>query len=114
MSYWIYLYDEDEEPVSVREHEEGGTRVVGGSYQAELNVTYNYSELYHRHDFSLKHLHGRTGGSTISVLTRVVNALGTIKQSDDYWEPTRGNAGHTLNVLLSWARQYPDAVWEVH
>lgn len=113
MSYWVYLYTEEEELVEVTSHEEGGTRVVGGSTRAQLNVTYNYSDLYHEHDFSIKDLHRQTAGSTILKLTLIVDKLG-VEQSDDYWEPTPGNAGHALNVLLGWARQYPDAIWEVH
>ena len=49
---------------------------------------------------------------TIAALESAVNKLGT-KTSSDYWKPTKGNAGYALSILLSWARQYPEAVWDV-
>jgi hypothetical protein len=111
MSYWIYL-EQDGKTVQVDGHEEGGTYALGGTTDAELNVTYNYSRVYHPHDFSLKDLSDKTGGETSARLAELVSELGT-DQSEDYWEPSDGNAGHALNVLLSWAKQHPRAVWRV-
>lgn len=30
-----------------------------------------------------------------------------------YWKSTPGNAGAVLNVLLTWAKEKPDFIWEV-
>ena len=42
MSYDVRLVDEKGESVTVPRHEDGGTRIVGGTEKAELNITYNY------------------------------------------------------------------------
>ncbi len=95
--------------------QEGGTQVVGGTTEARLNITYNYSEAY-RLVMPSGSLHetieGKTGGETIKMLEAAVGELGTM-QFRDYWAPTPGNAGYALNILLGWARQYPDGVWEI-
>lgn len=31
-----------------------------------------------------------------------------------YWKATPGNAGYAASILLAWARQYPQGVWEVN
>ena len=30
----------------------------------------------------------------------------------DYWAATPGNAGKALNILLKWAKQFPDATFK--
>jgi len=32
--------------------------------------------------------------------------------SDDYWEPTEGNAKHALRGLLAFAKAAPHGIWE--
>jgi hypothetical protein len=91
---------------------EGGTQVMGGSTAPELNVTYNYSEVYQLFDFNLKDLDGRKAKTVTGTLERLVKVLGT-KTYKDYWAPTPGNAGAALARLLTWAKQYPDATFEV-
>ena len=126
MSYWVSLHDENGDIVDVETFEEGGTQVVGGSTEADLNVTYNYGKpirdamvvadfpYSERFDyFGVSALHGQRAGDTITTLEVGVTILGT-EQDDDYWAATPGNAGYALNILLGWARQYPDAVWNVN
>ncbi len=113
MSYWVYLEDADSgESVPAPNHTEGGTYAVGGVAKAELNVTWNYSEQYSRFGFSLKHLNGLKASEATIRLTAMVAALGT-ETGDDYWEPTPGNAGKALAILLGWARANPEAVFRV-
>jgi hypothetical protein len=107
MSYWIYLEDEDG-PVEVERHAEGGTYAIGGVDCAEVNVTYNYA----RH-FDFRALNQKQAKETLPILEVAVHELGT-ERSDDYWEPTPGNAGAAVALLRDWARQRPDAVWDVH
>lgn len=112
MSYDIEL-KYDDEIAQVDNHEDGGTYQVGGSTEAWLNITWNYAEFYYEHldaDLGIRWLYGKTGRETEERLAQAVVALGTT-QHHDYWEPTRGNAGYALNILLGWARQHPDAVW---
>jgi hypothetical protein len=114
MSYWVYLEGDHGEPLTVNRHSDGGTYVVGGTAGAELNITYNYSRQYSRLGFSLKEdLNGKTGAETVELLETLVGKLGTADDSNDYWEPTPGNAGKALNRLLRWARQHPYGVWRV-
>ena len=120
MSWWVYLEEPNGEPVEVAHHAEGGTYVMGGITVAELNVTYNYGGQFREALPELEGsgilkvmLHGKTGADTIPLLERVVEHCGT-DQSDDYWEPTPGNAGHAAAIMLEWARQHPDGRWEVH
>lgn len=39
--------------------------------------------------------------------------LGVIYNTGGYWKSTPGNAGHVLNILLSWAKQCPNACWRI-
>ena len=115
MGWWVYLncpccgrcYYLDES------QQEGGTIVIGGSWETEMSVTYNYSKFFSPalgHGF--RELDDKKAGDTIDLLEKAVQELGT-KQSPDYWEATKGNAGHILNIMLSWAKQFPDGVWRV-
>ena len=115
MSWDVSLCDAFDSPVSVDRHEEGGTYVMGGTDTAELNITYNYSEHYNLLDKEqgLDYLDGKKAGECIDRLEIAVAELGTTRDPD-YWSPTKGNAGYALSILLRWAKQYPDAVFEVH
>lgn len=116
MSWDIDLQDAlTNEVVEVVPHQEGGTIVVGGTSQAMLNITYNYSHFYHTHldkGLGLKWLHKKRASDTIERLTTAITALGT-ERDGDYWASTPGNAGHALFVLLAWAKQHPDAIFRV-
>jgi hypothetical protein len=131
MSYWIYLqrrvvtrtdradgtgqWDESEgwESVPVEHFTDGGTYPIGGTDRAELNVTYNYGEHIWKYlDGGLRAIHGKRAGDFIETLERAVAELGT-ERDHDYWAATPGNAGHALNIMLAWSKQYPDAIWSV-
>ncbi len=114
MSYDISLRDpKTGEAVTVDHHCEGGTRPVFGIDDAELNVTYNYGPFYAEHidaEEGIRWLYGRTGRQVQERLEKAVAALGTERDSD-YWQPTPGNAGYALAILLRWAKQHPTAVF---
>lgn len=118
MSWDITLVDKTDECVKVASHEEGGTFVVGGTERAELNITYNYGARYRealdteQNDILHVILDGKTGNETLITLAKIITALG-IDRSNDYWEPTSGNAGYAALILFLWAAQYPDATWAV-
>lgn len=115
MSYWVYLVDpETEGSVRVDNHAEGGTYVLGGTTEAILNVTYNYSAhiCEHLSAEGLRWLDGRAAAETTDALRSAVAELGA-ERDDDYWAETEGNAGHALSVLLRWAEQHPQAIWRV-
>jgi len=114
MSYDIYLQYPNGDEVSVPRHAEGGTYTVGGTHSAHLNITYNYGCFYYEYidpDKGIRWLYGKSGAETVEVLEQTVKALGTVRD-ENYWATTAGNAGYSLNILLSWARLHPDAVWD--
>lgn len=116
MSYDIKLTDrvtgetlEAEEPHRVR----GGTYCIGGTRELWLNVTYNYAPHYYRTlgEEGVRSIYGRTGAESIPMLEAAIAALGD-NVSDNYWEPTEGNAKRALIGLLSFAQMRPDGVWK--
>lgn len=114
MSWWVYLNDENGSPVDVEPFIEGGTYQQGGCIRGVLNVTYNYSKLFRMAGLNLAlSLHGKIAKDTMPLLQKAVDTLGT-DQYKDYWAPTPGNAGYALSILLGWAKQHPEGVWEVH
>lgn len=112
---WDVSLIKNGKPTKVERFTEGGTYPIGGTTDAELNITYNYSELCYRYldkEQGLKWLHERLAKNCIEKLENAVKELG-IKQDKDYWKPTEGNAGHALNILLGWARKHPEAKFKV-
>jgi hypothetical protein len=79
MSYDIMLWDtERAEIVRVARHEEGGTYVQGGTTEASLNVTYNYSRYYYKHldaERGIRWLYDETGAACIDRLERAIAAI---------------------------------------
>lgn len=113
MSYQVNLVNEDGNLALVENHSEGGTYVLGGSTEASLNITYNYARVYRNiNNFSITQLHGKKAKDAIQLLEYLVDHLGT-DQDVDYWKPTEGNAGYAVFILLTWAKQHPEAEFEV-
>ena len=116
MSWWVSLKcPYCGQTLPVEKHSEGGTYVVGGSSEAELNVTYNYSQHYYtalNGDDGLRWLDGKVAKDVVGDLQTAVASLG-MERSEDYWEATPGNAGYALSILHRWALEHPDGVFEV-
>ena len=92
-------------------HMRGGTYAVGGSYEASLNVTYNYASHFHRViDGGIRAIYGMTGAQSIPVIERAT-ALLADDVHPDYWKPTEGNARRALSQLLALAQMRPDGIW---
>ena len=117
MSYNIYLNDPvTQELIQLEEKHQihGGTYAVGGTTEARLNVTYNYSAHFKRafgHDEGVRSIYGKTGAESILLLKAAIAALGD-NVSSNYWEATEGNAKRALYGLLALAQMRPDGVWE--
>lgn len=104
----------------------GGTYALGGTTQASLNITYNYSKHYARvfekfespdrkdiegkPRWGVRVLYGRTGAESIPILQAAIAALGD-DVDPDYWKPTEGNAKQALCGLLAFAQMRPDGIW---
>lgn len=90
----------------------GGMFPLGGSNEAWLNVTYNYSEHFGRvlGSKGIRSLYGMTGAESIPVLQA---GMGQLKDDvdPDYWKPTEGNAKRALAGLLAFAQMRPDGIW---
>lgn len=113
----------------------GGTYAVGGTSEAWLNITYNYSRWYYkegvfpdnREDYrGIRSIYGLSGADSIPILE---NAIKTLENMDEdlteeeirryeehdikgYWLPTRENAIKPLYQLLAMAKMRPDAEWD--
>lgn len=116
MSYDIRLCDpvtKETLEVDAPHHITGGTYKVGGNTECWLNITYNYADHFYRvmGEKGIRTIYGMTGAESIPVLKEAVSKLGD-DVSDDYWEPTEGNAKKALYGLLALAQMRPDGVWD--
>jgi len=120
MSYDIDLVHPDTKEVvmfSGKHQLAGGTYCVGGTNEASLNITYNYSKHYMRvfmNDEGVRSIYGMKAIDSIPVLAKAASQLKD-DRSSDYWEPTEGNAKKALLDLIALASitipEYPDAIW---
>ena len=117
MSYSIELVDpvsretlQIDEPHMMR----GGTYAIGGTTFLELNVTYNYGAHFREafgNEEGIRTIYGMTGAESIPVLEAAAKKLNN-NVSEDYWEPTEGNAKRAILQLRSMAIMRPDGIWE--
>lgn len=115
MSYSVKLI-RNGEPVSVSQHQIGGTIKFFGSSEAEMTITYNLSEFFEivfPNNEGLRWLDGKYAYETTDVLKKGVKRLG-VKPPNDPWASRASNAGYYLDVLYSWAMNNPDAEWRVY
>lgn len=114
MSHDIYLMDPitgDTLELDEPHHMRGGTYQVGGTRELHLNVTYNYSRHYAMMGvLGICTIYGKTGAESLPIIDAAVSQLGD-DVSDDYWDPTEGNAKRALLQLRAMALLRPDGVW---
>jgi hypothetical protein len=137
MSWDIDLKHPDGTLAKVEEHQEGGTYVAGrmvdgefvpgGLAEASLNMTYNYGRLLASmavHPDS--DLNGKKAGDTSEALNNAFNRFALMSHTPiadmdhipdapcgDYWHDCPENVAKAVAILCKWAKQHPDAVWEV-
>ena len=116
MSYDIYLNDPiTKETICFDESHQfaGGTYELGGTREAWLNITYNYSKHYYRvfGEKGIRTLYGLTGKKAIPLLKDAINKL-KADVSNDYWEATEGNARKALEGLLVFASLRSDGIFD--
>lgn len=113
----------------------GGNYAVGGTTEAWLNITYNYSRWYYKDGVfpakneekeGIRTIYGMSGAESISVLENAINTIENMTEdlteeeiqeyadnhAGGYWTPTRANAIKPLYQLLAMARMRPDGVWD--
>ena len=116
MGYSVELLNQEGVAVEVSSHHEGSNIILGeGNLEADITVTYNYSKHFGSVliDGGLSYLDGKRAGDVIDDLQAGVTLLGT-EQDNDYWKATPGNAGHILSTLLTWAKSYPNATFQIN
>ena len=116
MSYDISLHDPVTREVLYADmpHDmRGGIYCAGGTRELWLNVTYNYAPHFKRvlGESGIRTIYGMTGAESIPVLEDAASKLAD-DASDDYWEPTEGNAKRALLQLAAMARLRPDGIWD--
>lgn len=120
MSYTIIMIQPDTQEIILLDapHQmKGGTFVVGGTSEAWLDVTYNYSKFYKKafdNEKGIKIIEGLSGAESIPILKTAIANLGDVKPTKDYWEGNEGNAKIPLRQLLAFAQMRPDGVWEIY
>lgn len=88
MSYDVDLVDSNNATIFLPySHSEGGTYVQGGTNEASLNITYNYSKFYYEtidKEDGLRWLHDKLAGETVDRLFAAVKILGVNRYTDEY------------------------------
>lgn len=95
----------------------GGTYVVGGTNEPWLNITYNYSEHFHRvlGERGIRSIYGLSARESVTPLSVAILAIEG--QTDpDYWASTAGNARNALIgvlgiALMAISEGKGDAIW---
>lgn len=91
----------------------GGTYCMGGTSDAWLNITYNYSNHYYNvfGEKGIRTIYGMTGAESIPIIKDAISKLGD-DIDPDYWKSTEGNAKKPLYGLLAFAQLRPDGIWD--
>lgn len=116
MGYDCYLVDKNKKVIALDEifYRSGGTYAVGGSKEAWLYITYNYSPIFDKVlGFSLSYLDGKCVKDTLPDLEK---AIGLLKEDDEtnyYWDATEYNAKRALKDLVHLGKHDPDAFWYI-
>ena len=98
MSYWISLRDVSEVVLDTNiVRAEGGTYILEGMSEAELNVTWNYAK-----HFNYQQLGGLTAENALKLLRKAISSLND-DCDEDYWKPTEGNVKESLVTLAEFA-----------
>lgn len=116
MSYDISLTDRvTKQPIILESKHQinGGTFAIGGTNEATLNVTYNYSTKFVSIFGSggIRNIYGKTGAESIPMLKNAILMLSD-DTDPDYWKPTDGNVKRSLYGLLAFAEMRPDGIWQ--
>jgi len=114
MSYDISLLDPVTKEVvhfDTKHELKGGTHALGGTTEAWLNITYNYSKFFYPlfGDAGIRSLYGLSGADAIPILEKAISQLGD-DTDPDYWKATEGNAKSSLLKLLALTKLRPDAI----
>ena len=110
MSYDLHFtldsgFVETREPHVLR----GGTYVIGPTKDAWLNITYNYSKIFDRvfGERGIRSLYGKNAGYLVHLLDEAIPLLNPNTRTENYWDPTEGNARAALCDLRELCKLVP-------
>ena len=105
MSYDINIMRHDGTAVRLRKRHNcaGGTYALGGTREAWLNVTYNYSAIFDRllGEDGIRTIYGMNIKQARPILEAAIAKLGDAKPDADYWKACDGNAKRHCRTWLS-------------
>ena len=92
----------------------GGTYIIGGTAEAWLNITYNYSSFYEEF-LGGKGINDLDGKSVRETIPKMMEAACKMqgKTDADYWAKTEGNARKALLDLITLGLKALDGYWHV-
>jgi len=77
--------------------------------EAFVSISKDYNKIF---DF-WEELDKKKAVETISILEEAVESLGTKKDKKNSMKGTLGNVGYGCSILLSWAMQHPEGIWNI-
>jgi len=105
MGYFVEFKDGDKVAMLDKPHMMRGSIIaLGGTIEATLHITYNYSKLFRKvlGENGILELNGKKSEDIIPLLKNAIEKLSD-DISEDYWEATEGNAKIALKSMLSLA-----------
>lgn len=87
----------------------GGTYRIGDEdYQADFNITYNYSPFFYAvfGELGIRSLYGKPAWQVSLLLASAIVRMGA-ETTDNYWDSTEGNARAALVGLMLISEQVP-------
>lgn len=115
MSYDIDLLDPVTKEIiklDFKHQMRSGTYVFGGTTEASLNITWNYSEFFSKtlEEDGVRTIYGMTCAESIPILQEAADQLKD-NIDEDYWKATEGNTKQALKQLIVLAHLRPDGIW---
>jgi hypothetical protein len=119
MSYDIEMVDLNGKVVTFADKHDlrGGTYALGGTPDAHLNMTYNYSTILYAKlgEKGIRTIYGMTAAESIPVLKDAISRLNRSDVHPDYWQATEGNVAAALQNFVYLAEMVhdvdPTAIW---
>lgn len=116
MSWDCCLVDKNGKPIVFDEplDMKGGTYQLGGTQEAWLNITYNYSKIIRNVlGYSLYDLNGKLVKETIPTIEKAISKLSEEDKTENYWDATEYNTKKALEDLLLLAKRCEDSYWMI-
>lgn len=117
MSYDISIVDKNKNIVMLDEPflDQGGTYAIDGTYEAEFNITYNYSKnIIKALGYSINDLQDKKVEDTLDDILNATLKLKDDDKTNSYWDNTEYNTKKALTSLLNLGLKAPNGYWDVN